>query len=664
MAERRMRGRPEPPRLVRPGRVAGALWLAAFAVGAGSAGAIVFAAELFGRGTYLARVAELAALLGLAGGLVAAFVVLRVDLWPVVRRLSDAHLRGDAAHAAQVGTLAGRLAAYPRRYGRILAIVLLAVCPAALLLASWLSGDLVRWFRPLWPVALLAAPLAAGAAQLAFRFALGPFLARLPAPPSAASYRASLATVLGVMLVVPVAAASLFGLLYLAFDGVHHDQTFWRASHERAATALAAADGIAMSAALEASTDPRAPGVAVVPVCDRDVPRLAALSCETALGAVPDRPAGSWVDPARNVVYAAALLPPAPGGRPGAVVVWSPRPSPAGAPSWLLVAILVTLGAVYLGGFVLGRRTGGHLRVLADAVARVGERSAPSATASPPSAVREIARLQAATIAMADRAASMRVDEETALAALDEAQRMRTQFLASVSHDLKGPLNAILGFSELLLRGVEGALAPKQRDDVRLIHHGGEDLLAIINGILDSAKLEAGRVELHHEWTPSVELISQAASHARTLLGDKDVTLQTQLQAGLPPVWVDPHRLGQALAAIVSNAVKFTDCGVINVRARVETSEAGRALRVDVVDSGRGISDEDRSRIFQIFEQADSSTRRTVGGTGLGLFIARAMIELHGGSLSFESQVGKGSTFTIRLPLPDEPPGAAPDGAA
>ncbi|MBI4719415.1 MAG: two-component sensor histidine kinase, partial [Planctomycetes bacterium] len=94
----------------------------------------------------------------------------------------------------------------------------------------------------------------------------------------------------------------------------------------------------------------------------------------------------------------------------------------------------------------------------------------------------------------------------------------------------------------------------------------------------------------------------------------------------------------------------------INVRARVETAEAGRALRVDVVDSGRGISDEDRSRIFQIFEQADSSTRRTVGGTGLGLFIARSMIELHGGSLSFESKVGTGSTFTIRLPLPDEPP--------
>ncbi|MBI5501834.1 MAG: HAMP domain-containing histidine kinase [Deltaproteobacteria bacterium] len=650
-------------RPIRPGRIVGVLWLVALVAGAACAGAIVFGAELFGRGTYLARVAELAVLLGLAGGLAAALVILRVDLWPIVRRLSDAHSRGDAAPAAQVGTLAGRLAAYPRRYGRILAVVLLAVCPAALLLASWLAGDLVRWSRPLWPAALLAAPLSAGAAQLVARFALRPFLARLPAPPSAASYRASLATAVGVLLFVPVAAASLFGLLYLAFDGARHDQQLWRASHERAAAALASDDVLATIGALSASPDPRTSGMTVILPCDReDRSRLAAKACGVALDAAPDRPAGSWVEPARDIVYAAALLPPSPSGRPSAVLVWSPLPAPAGAPPWLLLAILVALGAVYLLGFGLGRRAGRHLRALADAVAQVATRpSLPPSPAPAASAVREVARLQDAAVAMAGRAARMRVDEEAALAALDEAQRMRTQFVASVSHDLKGPLNAILGFSELLLRGVEGGLAPKQRDDVRLIHHGGEDLLAIINGILDSAKVEAGRVELHREWTPSVELISQAASHARTLVGDKDVSLQTHLQAGLPPVWVDPHRIGQALAAIVSNAVKFTDCGVINVRARVETTGTGRVLRVDVVDSGRGISDEDRSRIFQIFEQADSSTRRTVGGTGLGLFIARSMIELHDGSLSFESEVGKGSTFTIRLPLPDDPPATSPD---
>jgi signal transduction histidine kinase len=337
------------------------------------------------------------------------------------------------------------------------------------------------------------------------------------------------------------------------------------------------------------------------------------------------------------------------------VVARLPLPPPSPFPPWLVATVIAALGAAYLAGFLFGRRLGRDLRTLAGVIAGVADRAPDAATPSLASPLREIARLEAAVAAMAGRAARMRVEQEAALVALDESQRMRTQFLASVSHDLKGPLNAILGFSELLLRGVEGALAPKQRDDVRLIHHGGEDLLAIINSILDSAKIEAGRVELHREWTPSVELVSQAASSARALLGGKDVTLQTHLQAGLPPVFVDPHRIGQALSALVSNAVKFTDCGVITVRARVEkTGETGRSLRVDVTDSGRGIPDEDRSRIFQIFEQADSSTRRSVGGTGLGLFIAKSMIELHDGSLSFVSEVGRGSTFSVRLPLPEE----------
>jgi signal transduction histidine kinase len=392
--------------------------------------------------------------------------------------------------------------------------------------------------------------------------------------------------------------------------------------------------------------------------CQDPPTRLTARACRAAFGAGAEGPAGSWIEREAGIAFAAAPVAAASGSPPQAVVLWSSLPPPSGTAPWILVALALVIVASHLAGAASGRSLGRGVKPVAQAIARVGEPGDAGDLLPARSRVGEVARLQEAVATAAVRLREMRRDEHAALEALRETQAIRTQFLASVSHDLKGPLNAVLGFSELLLRGVEGPLGRKPREDVRLIYRAGEDLLGIINSILDSAKLEAGRVELQREWTPSVELISEAARHARTLIGDKDVTVQIQVQAGLPPVHVDAHRMGQAIRALVSNAVKFTDCGVVTVRAKIEPdSETGRrALRIDISDQGPGISEDDRSRIFRAFELVDSSTKRSAGGAGLGLYIAKEMVELHGGRIWFESVLGKGSTFSISLPLPKETP--------
>jgi signal transduction histidine kinase len=641
-----------------PARIVASLTRASLFVGLGCTAILVLGCELFGGGSPLARTGELAVLLGFGAAILVNLLLLRLDLWPTLRRLAGATLRHGAPASAQVGTLTARLTSYPRRLSRALTLALVAAFPAALLVAVLLRAEIDRSFLPLLPSALLTAPLAAAAMRFAARHVLRPFLAVLPAPSSVAAFRGSLANTLSVMLALPASVAALIGLVYVAFAGAGEDERVWRESQERMVTAVAGAPDVVtrLPLLLAGVRSPR--GAARVSSCQDPPTRLTARACRAAFGAGAEGPAGSWIERKAGIVFAAAPVAVAAGRPPQAVVVWSTLPPPTGADPLILAALALVIVASHLAGGALGRSLGRGVRPVAQAIARVGE---PGDAGDPPllrSRVAEVACLQEAVATAAIRLREMRRDENVALEALRETQAIRTQFLASVSHDLKGPLNAVLGFSELLLRGVEGPLGHKPREDVRLIYRAGEDLLGIINSILDSAKLEAGRVELQREWTPSVELISEAARHARTLIGDKDVTVQIQVQAGLPPVHVDAHRMGQALCALVSNAVKFTGCGVVTVRAKVEPdSETGmRTLRMDISDQGPGISEDDRSRIFHAFELVDSSTKRTVGGAGLGLYIAKEMVELHGGRIWFESDVGKGSTFSISLPLPKETP--------
>jgi signal transduction histidine kinase len=249
---------------------------------------------------------------------------------------------------------------------------------------------------------------------------------------------------------------------------------------------------------------------------------------------------------------------------------------------------------------------------------------------------------------------SMRRFQAEAIEGMVQNQKMKTLFLASMSHDLKSPLNSIIGFSELLLKGIEGELNDAQREDIQLIHDSGEELLGIINSVLDFSRLEAGTLEIHREWTPSIELITGAVKSGSHMIGGKDITIQTEIQPGLPPVYVDPSRISQVLYSLINNAIKFMDKGTITVKvalARGLFEDADRYLRIDVVDTGMGIKQADIERIFDSFRQVDSSFSRRSSGIGLGLSLAKELIDVHNGKIWVESEVGRGSVFTVGLPL-------------
>jgi PAS domain S-box-containing protein len=228
-----------------------------------------------------------------------------------------------------------------------------------------------------------------------------------------------------------------------------------------------------------------------------------------------------------------------------------------------------------------------------------------------------------------------------------EADRLRSQFMATISHELRTPMNAILGFSELLLRQFH------RRRDVQLIpmvepiFRNGRHLLTLIEEILDFSKLKAERLELHLESFDLVEFVTEIVEELRPLASQK--ALQLQLIPAQPNLTVvnDRTRLRQIITNLLSNAIKFTDSGSIRLTVE-ELPEEQIALTVQ--DTGIGIASEDHSRIFQEFWQVNQSTTRKHGGTGLGLAIVHALVQLMQGSITVDSELGRGSTFRIELP--------------
>ena len=227
-----------------------------------------------------------------------------------------------------------------------------------------------------------------------------------------------------------------------------------------------------------------------------------------------------------------------------------------------------------------------------------------------------------------------------------EADRAKTQFLANISHELRTPLNAIIGFSRLLLKEVDGALTPKQREDLLAVHHSGSHLLGLISDLLDLSKIVAGKMELTVETVDLAEMIRGVMTTAQALVREHPaVELHATLDPQLPTLQADPLRLRQVVLNLVSNAVKATERGEVEVRAE----QRGAYVVVSVRDTGVGIRPEDQSKLFQEFRQLDGSQAR--GGTGLGLAISKQLVGLHGGEIWVESQVGEGSTFAFSLPL-------------
>ena len=230
---------------------------------------------------------------------------------------------------------------------------------------------------------------------------------------------------------------------------------------------------------------------------------------------------------------------------------------------------------------------------------------------------------------------------------LEAANRHKSEFLANMSHELRTPLNAIIGFSEVLLQGMFGALNEKQREYQQDVLSSGRLLLSLINDILDLSKVEAGRVELElGEFS-----LPAALEHGVTMIRERasrhGIRVEIEVD-GVDRIVADERKVKQIVANLLSNAVKFTpDGGRVDVRAERDDGE----VRVAVRDTGIGIEPADRERIFEEFQQASRDPERSREGTGLGLALSKRYVELHGGRIWVDSEVGKGSTFTFALPL-------------
>jgi PAS domain S-box-containing protein len=230
-----------------------------------------------------------------------------------------------------------------------------------------------------------------------------------------------------------------------------------------------------------------------------------------------------------------------------------------------------------------------------------------------------------------------------------EANRLKSEFLANMSHELRTPLNGIIGFAEFLIDGKPGPLNAKQTEYLGDILTSGRHLLQLINDVLDLAKVEAGRMDLTTAELSLVTAINEVCAVARPIAEKKRMAIRITIDPALDRVTLDPQKFKQILYNLLSNAIKFTDeGGSVHITAAIADEDH---FRLDVRDTGIGIREEDFGRLFHEFEQIDSGTSRHYEGTGLGLALTRKLVELHGGAISVSSALGKGSTFSVVLPL-------------
>jgi PAS domain S-box-containing protein len=234
-------------------------------------------------------------------------------------------------------------------------------------------------------------------------------------------------------------------------------------------------------------------------------------------------------------------------------------------------------------------------------------------------------------------------------AELERANQAKDRFLASMSHELRTPLNGIIGFAEFLSDGKPGPLNEKQHEYLGDILNSGRHLLHLINDMLDLVKVQAGKAELSVERFSLPEVINEVCAGVRPIAESKRIEIGIDVAPGLDFVTLDRQRVKQILYNLLSNALKFTDeGGHVGIEAAPLEEDC---FRLAVSDTGIGIRAEDIGRLFTEFEQLDTGTARRFGGTGLGLALTRSLVALHGGDINVESELGKGSTFRVTLPL-------------
>jgi PAS domain S-box-containing protein len=232
--------------------------------------------------------------------------------------------------------------------------------------------------------------------------------------------------------------------------------------------------------------------------------------------------------------------------------------------------------------------------------------------------------------------------------ALEQASALKSQFLANMSHEFRTPLNAILGYTHMLLNGVSGPVSEPQRKSLTRIDSNSQHLLALINDILDITRIEAGRMPLNMSTFKIQALVEEVMSELEPIIKRSNLSVRATMPRTLPQLRSDRQKVKQIVLNLLSNALKFTPAGSVRISADYDAKD--RVIGIAVADTGVGIATDDRVKVFEDFRQLDSSPARGYGGTGLGLSICRRLSQMLGGTIDLESEVDKGSTFTLRLP--------------
>jgi PAS domain S-box-containing protein len=231
-----------------------------------------------------------------------------------------------------------------------------------------------------------------------------------------------------------------------------------------------------------------------------------------------------------------------------------------------------------------------------------------------------------------------------------ELEQMKNTFIAIVSHELRTPLNAILGYAEMLKEAVYGQINEKQKNASARIMMNAQRLLGIVTDLLDQAQIEAGKLKIQVAPCKPAELLDNLHGVMDKIVSDKNINLITELDPAMPATIIgDPQRLQQILVNLTNNAVKFTDRGSIHVKIR--PNHDGKTWQIQTLDTGSGIPEDAREYIFETFRQVEGASTREHGGVGLGLAIVKQLVELMNGKITVESEIAKGSTFTVTLPL-------------
>ncbi|MGE0785053.1 MAG: sensor histidine kinase [Sandaracinaceae bacterium] len=240
---------------------------------------------------------------------------------------------------------------------------------------------------------------------------------------------------------------------------------------------------------------------------------------------------------------------------------------------------------------------------------------------------------------------------------IEGARQLRSRFMASMSHELRSPLGSIVGFARLMEEGVDGPISDEQRESVVSIRRAAEELIRLLTDVLDLARLEAGKLTLDRKWVVSVELLTEALREGSALVEGHDVRIDAELQPGLPPVYVDPRRVVQAVGALVRSAATSIRRSHVRLRARTALGPPGpeRQLRLELYDAVGAIPAEEVERYFEAFREIDAPTGRRVGGLGMALSLARELIRAHGGDVWADAAPGAGTVLCVALPLEGPP---------